>query len=183
MNTTIRPNKDKVFFRIAIGVSLLVFIAVVVLNQKVLPVPAQMPSWTYYLPMLNAFINGTCSLLLMASFYFIRQKNVEVHKTINLTTFVLSSIFLISYVTFHWLAPETKYPADAPLRPYYLLILISHIILAATVLPLILISFYRGIQNQVTLHKKIVRFAFPIWLYVTITGVVVYLMISPFYPH
>ncbi len=103
------------------------------------------------------------------------------HKNINLTAFVLSSLFLVSYILFHWLAPETHYPEDAPNRGLYFFILITHIILAASVLPLILISFYRGIQMQVELHKKIVRFAYPIWLYVTITGVVVYLMISPYY--
>jgi putative membrane protein len=81
------------------------------------------------------------------------------------------------------MAQETTFPADNSLRPVYLTILISHIILAALVLPLILLSFHKGFQNQVEKHKKLVRFAFPIWLYVTVTGVVVYLMISPYYSH
>jgi putative membrane protein len=84
-------------------------------------------------------------------------------------------------VTYHYFADETKFPAGNPLRSIYLIILTSHIILAALVLPLILISFYRGLNMQVPQHKKIVRWAFPIWLYVTITGVIVYLMISPYY--
>jgi putative membrane protein len=79
------------------------------------------------------------------------------------------------------MANETSFPANNPLRPVYLVILISHIILAAVVLPLILISFHRGLKMQVEKHKKIVRWSFPIWLYVTITGVIVYLMISPYY--
>ncbi len=181
MNTITQQNKDKAFFRIAIGISIFVLIAVIVLNRKVLPTPAEMPSWTYFLPKLNAFINGTCSILLLLSLYFIKKKEVLTHKKINLTAFVLSSLFLVSYILFHWLAPETHYPEGAPFRSLYFFILISHIILAASVLPLILISFYRGIQLQVTLHKKIVRFAYPIWLYVTVTGVIVYLMISPYY--
>ncbi|MDP1728415.1 MAG: DUF420 domain-containing protein [Bacteroidota bacterium] len=182
MNTTNPAYNDKLFFRIAISISILVFAAVIILNRKILPTPAVMPAWTYLLPLFNAIINGTCSLLLLLSLYFIKSKNITAHKYTNLSTFVLSSLFLISYITFHWLAPETKYPVDAPYRTFYFSILISHIILAALVLPLILISFYRGLQMQVELHKKIVRFAYPIWLYVTISGVVVYLMISPFYP-
>ncbi len=183
MNTTNQAYNDKIFFRIAISISVFVLLAVIILNRKVLPTPAVMPSWTYSLPLLNAFINGTCTVLLLLSLYFIRSKNIAAHKVTNLSTFVLSSVFLISYILFHWLAKDTHYPEDAPFRAFYFTILISHIILAALVLPLILISFYRGLQMQVELHKKIVRFAYPIWLYVTITGVIVYLMISPYYPN
>jgi putative membrane protein len=94
----------------------------------------------------------------------------------------LSSLFLISYVIFHAFGVETRFPADNPLRPYYLTILISHIILAAVVLPMVLLSFYRGLTGQIEAHKRITRWSMPIWLYVTTTGVVVYLMISPYYP-
>ncbi len=183
MNTTHQAQQDKLIFRIAISISIVVLIAVIVLNQQVLPKPDVLPSWTYLLPKLNAWINGTCSILLMLSLYFIKQKNIQAHKITNLTAFGLSSLFLVSYVLYHWLAASTEFPNNNPsLRMTYLLILISHIILAAVVLPLILMSFYRGLQMQVALHKKIVRFAYPIWLYVTITGVIVYLMISPYYP-
>lgn len=103
------------------------------------------------------------------------------HRKLNIAACVLSTIFLLSYVTFHSFGVETKFPADNPLRPVYLSILISHIILAAIVLPLVLLSLYRGLTNQVDSHKKITRWSYPIWLYVTITGVVVYLMISPYY--
>ncbi len=183
MNTTTQENKDKLFFKGALTISAVVLIAVIVLNKKILPVPSELPSWTYFLPKLNAIINGTCSFLLVFSLYFIKKKNINAHKTINLIAFALSSIFLVSYVLYHWMAPETKFPEGADYRSLYLSILLSHIVLAAVVLPLILISFYRGLQMQVELHKKVVRFAYPIWLYVTITGVVVYLMISPYYPN
>jgi putative membrane protein len=79
------------------------------------------------------------------------------------------------------MSPETSFPADNPLRPLYLVILVSHIVLAAIVLPLILLSFWYGLTNQVQKHRKLVRFSFPVWLYVTTTGVIVYLMISPYY--
>lgn len=176
-------NNDKLVFRIVMALSLVVFVAVIILNKKILPVPEVIPSFVYKLPKLNALINGTCSLLLLLSLYFIKQKNIELHKKLNIITFCLSAIFLLSYITYHWMAEETTFPADNSLRPLYLTILISHIVLAALVLPLILLSFQKGLQNNVEKHRKLVRFAFPIWLYVTVTGVVVYLMISPYYIH
>ncbi len=179
--TSLNQNNDKVYFRAIMALSVVVFAAVVILNRKVLPKPEVIPSFAYFLPKLNAFINGTCSILLLVSLYFIKRKNIQAHKRINITTFILSSIFLVSYVLFHFYADETKFPEDNPLRPVYLIILITHIILAALVLPLVLLSFYHGLQMNVAKHKKLVRFTFPIWLYVTVTGVIVYLMISPYY--
>lgn len=172
---------DKITFRIVLGISIFVFIAVVILNRKILPVPEIIPDFVYQLPKLNAFINGTCSILLLISLYFIKRKNIEAHKRTNILAFLLSSLFLVSYITYHWLAKETSYPHDNPMRPIYLTILISHIILAALVLPMVLMSFYYGLLMDVKKHRKLVRFAYPIWLYVTVTGVVVYLMISPYY--
>ncbi len=172
---------DKLVFRLIMIVSVVVFLAVVILNKKILPVPETIPAFVYKLPKLNAMINGTCSMLLLLSLYFIKQKNIAAHKKLNIITFVLSSAFLVSYITYHWLVQETTFPKDNPLRPLYFTILISHIILAALVLPLILLSFHKGLQMQVEKHKKLVRWSFPIWLYVTLTGVVVYLMISPYY--
>jgi putative membrane protein len=172
---------DKLVFRSIMTVSVFVLVAVVILNKKILPVPETIPAFVYKLPKLNAMINGTCSMLLLLSLYFIRQKNIAIHKKINLIAFGLSSVFLVSYITYHWLAQETSFPSDNPLRPVYLTILISHIILAAVVLPLILLSFHKGLQMQVEKHKKLTRWSFPIWLYVTVTGVIVYMMISPYY--
>lgn len=195
MEKTNLLKQDKLIFRFIIGVSIFVFLVVVILNKKILPVPAVLPSFTYYLPMLNAVLNGTCSILLLLSLYFIKQKNIVMHKRINITAFILSSLFLVSYIIFHYLAPETKYGdlngdhivseaekmAAGSLRYVYYTILISHIILAAIVLPLVLFSFNFALQNQILRHKKIVRWTWPIWFYVTVTGVVVYLMISPYY--
>jgi putative membrane protein len=162
--------------------SIVVFIAVIILNRKWLPRPDEMPSFVVFLPKLNAMINGTCSGLLLVSLYFIKRKNIAAHKTTNMITFALSSVFLVSYIMYHYFADETIFPQENPLRPVYLTILISHIILAALVLPLVLLSFYHGLLLNVERHKKLVRWTYPIWLYVTVTGVVVYLMISPFYP-
>jgi len=172
---------DRSVFRVIAGVSFFVFITVIVLNRKVLPRPDDIPDFVYFLPAFNALINGTCSVLLLTSLFFIKQKNIAIHRRLNISTFILSSVFLLSYITYHYLAEETIFPKDNSLRPVYLTILISHIILAALVLPLVLISFYFGLTNQLKKHRKIVRWTFPVWLYVTVSGVIVYLMISPYY--
>ncbi len=172
-------KKEKIYLRLIFTVSIVVFLLVLFLSR--LPKAETIPSFVKYLPVLNAILNGTTSVLLVASFYFIRRKKIAIHKKLNLAAVFLSTVFLLSYVTFHSFGIETRFPADNPLRPVYAFILFSHILLAAIVLPFVLISLYRGLTNQVARHKKITRWSFPIWLYVTITGVIVYLMISPYY--
>lgn len=174
-------QQEKLVFRVVMALSVLVFLVVIILDSKLLPRPQPMPAFAKTLPAVNATINAACTVLLLLSLSAIRKKKVARHKQLNLLTFVLSSLFLISYVTYHWLSDETKFPAGHPLRPVYLTILISHIILAAVVLPMVLFSFWYGLTNQVNKHRKLVRWAFPVWLYVTTTGVIVYLMISPYY--
>ncbi|NQY11137.1 MAG: DUF420 domain-containing protein [Flavobacteriales bacterium] len=170
---------DSTIWKAVLGLSIVVFLVVVALYN--LPEADSIPPFVTMLPKINAFINGTCSILLITSVYFIKQGKVPIHKFLNITTFLLSSLFLISYITYHAFGIETKYPADSPLRMLYFFILITHIILAAGVLPLVLMSFYFGLLGKIEQHRKIVRFSFPIWLYVTVTGVIVYLMISPYY--
>jgi putative membrane protein len=168
---------------------------VVVLNQKYIPHPDTFPAFIYKLPMLNAFLNGTCTVLLLFSLWAIKRRNIELHKRLNLSAFVLSSLFLISYVTAHYFIPDTKYgdidhdgimsitedASVAGIKPLYIFILLTHIFLAVLVLPMILLSFYYGLTDQREKHKKLTRYSYPVWLYVTVTGVVVYLMISPYY--
>jgi putative membrane protein len=188
-------QNDKTVFKIVLAVSALICVVVVVLNQKLIPVPGTFPEFIFKLPMLNAFINGSCSVLLIASLWAIKKRNIELHKKLNLTAFLLSSLFLISYVTAHYFIPDTKFgdvnhneileqaelAAVSGIRPVYLIILLSHIFLAIIVLPMILLSFYYALKDDRIKHKKITRFSYPIWLYVTITGVVVYTMIAPYY--
>ena len=170
---------DTFYKRLIYVISIAVFLLVVILSQ--LPKQSVIPSWVAILPKLNAFLNGCTTLLLILSLYFIRRKNIPMHKKLNITACALSTVFLLSYVTFHAFGVETKFPVDNPMRPVYLIILLTHIILAAVVLPLVLLSLYRGLTNQVSSHRKITRWSYPIWLYVTITGVIVYMMISPYY--
>lgn len=172
---------DKLVFRISLVLTIVVCILVILLNRRLLSPPSDFPDFIYRLPLLHAIINGSCSLLLIASLSAIKAKKVALHKRLNLTAFFLSVVFLLSYVTYHFLVPETSYGGEGFLKYLYYFILITHIIGAAVVLPLILLSFWHGLQNQVEKHKKVVRFSYPIWLYVTTTGVIIYLMISPFY--
>jgi len=172
---------DKLIFRLVMVVSVVVFAVVVILNRKLIPVSIPTPEFVYFLPKLNAIINASCSVLLMLSLYQIKQKNIERHKRLNILTFLLSSLFLVSYIIFHYFVKETTYGGEGLIKYIYYTILITHIVLAAAVLPLVLLSFNNGLKLQVEKHRKLVRYTFPIWLYVTITGVIVYLMISPYY--
>jgi putative membrane protein len=172
---------DKTIKRLVTVISIFVFAVVVILNRKVIPVTIATPSFVYFLPKLNAILNGICSGLLLVSLYFIKNKNVAMHKRLNIITFLLSSVFLISYILFHYFVKETTFGGTGAIRLVYYTILISHIILAAAVLPLVLLSFNNGLKLQVDKHRKLVRWTFPIWLYVTVTGVIVYIMIAPYY--
>jgi putative membrane protein len=175
---------DKGVFRLVWTISIIVLLVIIILQAKIVnifPNHDVLPAWVQFLPRLNAMINGTCAVLLITSFYFIIKKNIRAHKVLNITALILSSLFLISYLIFHSAGVETKFGGVGFIRYVYYFILITHIILAAIVLPLVLMSFYRGMKMQVERHRKLVRWTFPIWLYVTISGVLVYLMISPYY--
>jgi putative membrane protein len=175
---------EKTIFRLILGLSAIVFSIIAILQSNLLvifPDKSVIPSWVFSLPALNATINGTCTMLLLLSLYFIKRKQISIHKRLNIITFILSSLFLISYIIFHSTGIKTTYGGSGAIRIVYYFILITHIILAAIVLPLVLLSFQRGLQMQVEKHKKLVRWSYPIWLYVTITGVLVYFMISPYY--
>jgi len=128
------------------------------------------------LPLLNASLNCITTLLLVFGLLLIKQKNIDAHKKIMLTAFGTSALFLISYVIYHWFKAGPKlYLGEWTI--FYYTILVSHIILAIIVMPLALISLYRGWNNQISKHRKIVKFAYPVWLYVSITGVIIYVML------
>lgn len=132
-------------------------------------------------PMFNAFINGTTFVLLIAALVAVKRKNIALHNKLMTTSILLGVLFLLSYVAYHFSFEDTVFPKDNPVRPYYLGILISHIVLSAVVVPLVLMSYLHGLNGKIDKHRKIVKFAYPIWLYVTLTGVIVYFMISPYY--
>ena len=135
----------------------------------------------YMLPLLNACFNGTAFFSLIGAFIAIRRKNVALHKAFTTTALVLSVLFLISYVAFHLTTESTKFGGEGWIRGVYFFILLTHIVLSAGIIPLVLFTYVRGLGMQVEKHRRIARFTWPIWLYVTATGVIVYLMISPYY--
>jgi putative membrane protein len=134
-----------------------------------------------FLPFLNAICNSFTFIFLIAALVSIKQKNIQRHRRYIFAAFTTTAIFLISYVTYHAFAPNTHYGGQGILRPIYYFILITHIVLSAAIVPLALITVTRGLNMQVEKHRKIARWTMPLWLYVSFTGVLVYLMISPYY--
>lgn len=129
------------------------------------------------LPALNAFLNGTSALLLTIGYLFIRRKKVTAHKNCMLAAFGVSSFFLVSYVIYHYQAGSVAFEGTGFIRPVYFTLLISHIVLAACIVPLALVTIYRAWSEQFDRHRRIARWTLPIWLYVSVTGVIVYWML------
>ena len=139
----------------------------------------------HILALFNAVINGTVSILLVWALIAVKNKQYALHKRLMMIAIVLSSLFLVSYIGHHLLSGETKYGgAHNGLFFVYLFILITHIALATIILPFILFTAYRALTGEYDRHKKLSKYTWPLWLYVSITGVLVYLFISPYYiPH
>ncbi|MGG9970735.1 DUF420 domain-containing protein [Ferruginibacter sp. SUN002] len=129
----------------------------------------------------NAIINSIVTFLLIAGIIAVKQKNFLLHKRIMLTAIVLSVLFLVSYIGHHLLAGETKFGGEGVTKIIYYILLATHIPLAAIILPFILFTAYRALIGEYDKHKKLTRITWPIWFYVAVTGVIIYLMISPYY--
>lgn len=140
-------------------------------------------NWTTYLPHINGVINSITAVLLLMGLYFIRQKNVIAHKRSMLAAFTLGSFFLVSYVLYHLTNESTAFGGEGWVRPVYYFLLVSHIVLSVVVVWFVLRAVYFALSGQIVKHRQTVKYAFPIWLYVSITGVIVYLMIRPYYLH
>lgn len=152
-------------------------------------------SWVYALPHLNSILNSITVVILISGFLFIKRGHVNYHKTCMSVAFALGTLFLISYLIYHSFAPSTVYgdlngdgqldvaerTSLGSMRTVYLVVLLSHILLAIAVVPFVLLTFYYALTSRIERHKKIVKFTLPIWLYVSVSGVLVYLMISPYY--
>ena len=133
------------------------------------------------LPTLNAFLNGTSAVLLTLGYVFIRLKKVAAHKTCMVTAFGVSSLFLISYLIYHYHVGSVLFVGTGWIRPVYFTLLISHIGLAACIVPLALMTIYRAWTDQFEKHIRIARWTLPLWLYVSVTGVIVYWMLYHLY--
>jgi putative membrane protein len=129
------------------------------------------------LPALNATLNGIAGLFLLSGYYFIRQRQIARHRASMIGAFATSTLFLISYVIYHANVGSRPFQGEGPIRIVYFTILISHIILAASVVPLALVTLFRGLKRDDARHRRIAKFTWPIWMYVSVTGVVVYWML------
>ncbi|PRY04943.1 putative membrane protein [Pontibacter ummariensis] len=185
MNTVKANNKqaatanDKKFLTLIAVLSVLIPIVVAVLFF--MPKAGDSQVDVSYLPGFHAILNSLTAIALLIGYYNIKKQNVKGHRGAMLAAFGLSAIFLVSYVTYHFLGERTVYGGDGALKYIYYFILLTHIVLAVVIVPLVLLSVYYGISNQLDRHKRISKWTFPVWLYVAVTGVLVYLMISPYY--
>ncbi|MDX1640332.1 MAG: DUF420 domain-containing protein [Balneolaceae bacterium] len=137
-------------------------------------------SWVQQLPALNAFLNSITTVLILSGYAAIRKKKYKVHMRFMLTAFITSSLFLISYLVYHHYAGDTPFPGQGWVRPVYFAILISHIFLSAFVVPLVLTSYYFAFSGKFKTHRKVSKWTFPIWLYVSVTGVVIFFFLNAY---
>ncbi len=173
-----KEDRNRLLRGLIIGISVLIPALVTVLY--VLPRP-EGGAGLQFLPFLNACINGTCTFVLIAGGVAIKQGHWKVHRGLMITAVLLSVAFLISYVSYHATHEPTSYGGSGFDATFYYFILISHILLAAAIVPLVLISLFKAYKKDFQGHRRVAKWTLPIWLYVTITGVLVYLMISPYY--
>ena len=135
-----------------------------------------------YLPSVDATLNAASAVFLTLGFFFIRQRNIRAHKACMLSAFTTSMIFLVCYLTYHYFHGTTHFRGQGVVRSFYFALLGSHTLLAAVIVPLALTTLYRALRHRFPQHKRIARWTLPVWLYVSVTGVVVYLMLYHLYP-
>lgn len=134
-----------------------------------------------FLPPIYASINAVTALVLVLAFIAIQNKKIGIHKRLMQFAILLSLTFLVMYVAYHMTSDSTKYGGDGIIKYVYYFILLTHVLMSIVVIPFVLITYVRAITNNIERHKKIAKITFPLWLYVAVTGVVVYIMISPYY--
>ena len=134
------------------------------------------------LPHLNASLNATSGILLLAGFFFIRRRKITAHMACMVAALCVSTLFLVSYLIYHYNYGSVKFTGQGPVRHLYLAILLTHTVLATVIVPLIVLTLRRAVRGEYRLHRRIARWTYPLWLYVSVTGVVVYWMLYHLYP-
>jgi len=172
-----QPKNSKLLINI-----LSVAIPVVVLILLSLPSKPELGAWTKTLPHVIGIINTLTSAALIAGLIFIKLKNITAHRLMMTISFALGGAFLVCYVLYHLTNPANRFGGEGLARYVYFFVLITHIGLSLIVLPFVLRAMFYAVTRQFALHKKLVRFAYPIWLYVSLTGVIVYLMLYHLFP-
>lgn len=134
------------------------------------------------IPAFNAILNATSGICIVLGYICIRRRNINAHRSFMLAAIAASIFFLVSYLYYHATHGSTRFTGQGWIRPVYFFILLTHTVLAAVIVPLVVTTFYRAARSQFAQHMKIARITFPLWLYVSITGVIVYLLLYQFYP-
>jgi len=178
--TTLALPKDKKYNKVINIIAVAIPLVVAVLLNPRIP-KIELGEWTKALPHINGLINTLTTVSLLLGYYFIKKKNIAAHRQMMTVSFILGSLFLVSYVLYHLSNESTSFGGTGLIWPIYYFLLVTHITLSIGVVWFVLRAIYFALSNQIDLHKKVVKWAFPIWLYVSVTGVVVYLMISPYY--
>lgn len=177
ITTVPNPNLEKRLNVVAYVVSAAVLFLVMLMRRVKIDLGVDFS----FLPPLHATLNAITAGVLLMALYFIRRKQVENHRKAIYVAMVFSVLFLLSYVLYHFTTPETRYGGEGGLRIVYFVLLISHIFLAAVSFPFILLTFIRAYTGDFKRHRKMARWVYPVWLYVAVTGPVVYLMLLPYY--
>ena len=174
---------EQKFSKFIIVVSILIPVVVAILfSVKLKDFGIQVEPFSF-LPPIYATINGITAIVLLFAVKAIKNGNRKLHEKLMTTAIALSVLFLVMYVAYHMTADSTKFGGEGTIRYVYYFLLISHILLSISVIPLVLITYVRALAERFDRHKKIAKITFPIWLYVAVTGVIVYLMIAPYYVH
>ena len=175
-------KRDSIFVPIIISLSVIIpiVVAFLMLFPNVFHITSENYDFSSF-PFFHAVLNGSTAILIFTGFVLIKNKKTELHKVTMLSAFSLSSIFLVSYVISKITNEPVPFGGEGMIRDIYFFILISHILLSIPVLPLALFSIYRAMTGEIEKHKSIVKWTFPIWMYVSVTGILVYLLMHPYY--
>lgn len=177
MNDNNNTENDKKYNKLIVVLSIVIPIVVAVLFGVKIPNVEPLT----FLPPIYATINGITAIILVMAFFAIKKKNIVLHENLMTTAILCSAVFLLMYIAYHMTSDSTKFGGEGIIRYVYYFILITHILLSIVVIPFVLITYVRAITKNFEKHKKIARITFPLWLYVAITGVLVFIMISPYY--
>lgn len=173
-------NRDRVMVPAIVSISILVPVLVLILMylpERYNVIGVEMGTFPFF----HAVLNFCTALLLIAGFFSMRMGELKWHRNLMITAFLLSAVFLVSYVLSKISNDPVPYGGEGALRPIYFFVLITHILLSAIIVPLVLFTMYRGLTGEVEKHRRIARYTFPVWLYVAITGVLVYIFMAPYY--
>jgi putative membrane protein len=170
------PKKATFLVLAVSAVALLVLVGVIYGHGRA----AEVPAWLSWLPALNAALNGTSAVFLVLAYRAIRRRDVVTHSRRVLTSLGASALFLVSYIVYHSVHGDTHFGGQGLVRPLYFFMLVTHVALSAVALPLVFMSLFFSLSGRFPRHKKIARYTFPIWLYVSVTGVLVFVLLRAF---